>query len=163
MAMKTQTRSEFIAERIREVLLNGQWIANTNYREQIKNMSWEQATQQIGSLNTIATLTYHINYYLAGMLNVFSGGELDIRDKYSFDMPPIKSEADWKSLIDKFIANAEKFILHVEKMQDQKLDEVFVKKKYGTYLRNIEALIEHSYYHLGQISLIKKLIIENNR
>lgn len=28
----------------------------------------------------------------------------------------------------------------------------------GSYLRNIEGVIEHSYYHLGQISLIKKMI-----
>lgn len=45
-------------------------------------------------------------------------------------------------------------------MPDQKLEEVFVEEKYGTYLRNIEGVIEHSYYHLGQISLIKKLIEE---
>ena len=43
-------------------------------------------------------------------------------------------------------------------MPDTKLEEPFVDEKYGTYLRNIEAVIEHSYYHLGQISLIRKLI-----
>jgi len=44
-------------------------------------------------------------------------------------------------------------------MPDKKLNEIFVNEKYGTYLRNIEAVIEHSYYHLGQIVLIKKLIL----
>jgi hypothetical protein len=156
-------RNKIIANRLREVLLNGRWIANTNYKEQIQSVSWEQATRKIGNLNTIAALTYHINYYLAGLLNVFNGGELEIRDKYSFDLPPIKSETNWKDLINEFLTNSEKFTVQVEKMVDNKLDEPFVDEKYGTYLRNIEGVIEHSYYHLGQISLIKKMIMENDK
>ncbi|WP_299212561.1 DUF1572 domain-containing protein [uncultured Aquimarina sp.] len=156
------TKSELIANRLREVLLNGTWIANTNYKQQIESVTWLQANQKIETLNTIAILTYHINYYLAGILNVFTGGKLEIKDTFSFDMPPITSETDWKNLINEFLSNAKKFALQVEKMSDQKLDEIFVDQKYGTYLRNIEGVIEHSYYHLGQISLIKKLITENN-
>ncbi|WP_299248987.1 DUF1572 domain-containing protein [uncultured Aquimarina sp.] len=157
------TKSELIANRLREVLLNGTWIANTNYKQQIESLTWQQANQKIETLNTIAVLTYHINYYLAGVLNVFMVGKLEIKDKFSFDMPPITSETDWKNLINEFLINAEKLTLEVEKMDDQKLDEIFVDQKYGTYSRNIEGIIEHSYYHLGQISLIKKLIIENNK
>ncbi|WP_251029870.1 MULTISPECIES: hypothetical protein [unclassified Pedobacter] len=89
-------RSEFIANRLREVLLNGYWIANTNYQEQLLSITWQQARHQVADLNTIAALTHHINYYLAGILNVFKGGLLDIKDQYSFDLPPIQSEMDWK-------------------------------------------------------------------
>ncbi len=35
-------------------------------------------------------LTQHVNYYISGVLNVFDGGTLDIRDKLSFDFPAIK-------------------------------------------------------------------------
>jgi uncharacterized damage-inducible protein DinB len=152
-------RSEFIANRLREVLLNGYWIANTNYKDQLLSVTWQQAVNQIADLNTVAALTYHINYYLAGLLNVFNGGLLEIKDQYSFDLPPIKSETDWKKLLDEFLSNSEVFANEVEQMPDEKLDEVFVSEKYGTYQRNIEAVIEHSYYHLGQIVLIKKLIL----
>jgi len=157
------SRSKFTANRIREVLLNGRWIANTNYKEQIQSVNWKQASQKIENLNSIAMLTYHINYYLAGILQVFNGGQLEIRDAYSFDAPPIKSKADWENLINEFLSNAEKFAMSVEKLEDQKLDAVFVDKKYGTYLRNIEGVIEHGYYHLGQISLVKKLILTNKQ
>ena len=54
--------------------------------------------------------------------------------------------------------NSEKLATHIEKMAANQLDEPFVNEKYGTYRRNIEAMIEHSYYHLGQISLLKKMI-----
>jgi hypothetical protein len=102
-------------------------------------------------------MTYHVNYYLDGILNVFKGGALEIRDKYSFDLPPIKSENDWRILVDEFMINAEDFVKEVAKIPDSKLDEPFVDEKYGTYLRNIEGVIEHAYYHLGQVVLIKKM------
>ena len=43
-------------------------------------------------------------------------------------------------------------------MPEEELSQGFVDEKYGTYSRNIDGMIEHSYYHLGQIVLIKKLI-----
>lgn len=156
------TRSLSIANRVREVLLDGHWIANTNFKEQILNVNWSQATQKVGKLNTIAALTFHINYYLEGLLNVFNGGELDISDKYSFDLPEIQSETDWDKLVNNFLGNSEDFINQVELLADNILDEPFVDEKYGTYLRNVECVIEHSYYHLGQVSLIKKMIVQNN-
>ena len=152
------TRNLTMASRLREVLLNGHWIANTNYKEQILSLNWRHATQKIDTLNTIAALTYHINYYLAGLLNAFENGKLEIRDKYSFDMPKISSEADWNKLVADFLDNSEKFSNHVEQMNDSIFDQPFIDEKYGSYLRNIEGVIEHSYYHLGQISLIKKMV-----
>lgn len=151
-------RSLRLSQRISEVLLDGKWIANTNFKSQIEDLTRDQATQKIGTLNTIAALTFHLNYYMAGLLNVLRGGALEIRDKYSFDLPPINSEADWKKLKDEFLANSEAFVKVVADMPDAKLDAPFADEKYGSVLRNIEGVIEHSYYHLGQVSLIKKSV-----
>lgn len=148
------------ALRFKEIILNGTWIANTNYKDQLATISWEIAVSKIGSLNTIADLTFHINYYISGVLNVFEGGPLEIKDVYSFNSPPIKSEKDWKLLLNDLWKNSEKLANLIEKLPNDKLKEVFVDKKYGTYQRNIEGLIEHSYYHLGQISLIKKILLK---
>src|SRR5690606_4216587 len=134
-----------LANRLREVLLNGKWIANTNLKEQITSISWEQAIQKVENLNTIALLTFHINYYLKVVLNVFQVGNLEIKDKFRFDMPEIYSETDWLNLVNEFVNNAEKFISHVEKLDDNLLTQPFVKDEYGSYLRNIEAQIEHGY------------------
>jgi uncharacterized damage-inducible protein DinB len=147
-----------IANRFREVILNGTWIAGTNFKDQLSNVSVEQATQKIGSLNTIAVLTSHIHYYISGILNVLEGGRLEIKDKFSFDFPPLKSQEDWEKVLHKFWNDSEKFANLVEQMAEEKLKEDFTDKKYGSYQRNINAMIEHSYYHLGQIVLIKKLI-----
>lgn len=151
-----------IANRFREVILNGTWIANTNYKAQLLNITWQQATYKVYNLNTIAALTFHINYYIAGVLNVFKGGNLDIKDTYSFNCPPITSEKDWQKLVNTLLTNAEDFASILETFPDNTLEAIFVDEKYGNYRRNINAMIEHSYYHLGQITLIKKLLPTDN-
>ena len=150
--------SQQLAHRFREVVLDGKWIANTNFRDQLSQTTFTQATQKIGSLNTIAALTFHINYYIAGVLNVFEGGGLEIRDKYSFDLPEITSEEGWRNMVQGLISNAEKFARHIDLMSEEKLAGPFVDERYGTYRRNIEGMIEHCYYHLGQVSLIRKML-----
>jgi beta-xylosidase len=150
--------NEYLANRLKEVFTEGKWVLGTNFKEQIIDLDWEQATQKIDDFNTIADLTFHIHYYIAGVANVLKGGTLDIRDKYSFDYPPIESERDWRDLVNKFCLDSEEFIELVKKMSEEKILSDFVDKQYGTYCRNIDAMIEHSYYHLGQIILIKKRI-----
>ncbi|WP_139421019.1 DinB family protein [Chryseobacterium mulctrae] len=151
-----------LAKRFREVLLDGKWIANTNFKEQLLDVTWEQATTKIDSLNTIVMLTFHIDYYIAGLVNVFEGGDLEIKDKFSFDLLPIRSQQEWENLLNKLWQDSEKFATLLEQMPDSKLDKVFVDEKYETYLRNIDGMIEHAYYHLGQITLIKKLILSKH-
>lgn len=152
------SKSKNLANRLQEVLLNGKWIANTNIQEQLSKTNFEQANYKIGDHNSIAELTFHINYYVGGVLNVFNGGDLNISDKYSFEMGRIASESDWQKLIESFKTNAQLIVEKVSIFPENRWDELFVKEIYGTYERNIEGLIEHSYYHFGQISLLLKLI-----
>ncbi|MFM7400137.1 MAG: DUF1572 domain-containing protein, partial [Bacteroidota bacterium] len=109
-----------IASRFREVILNGTWIS-TNFKAQLEDVTLEEAQTKIGDLNTIALLTFHIHYYVAGVLNVLEGGQLEIRDKYSFDMPPLQSEAEWDAMRDALWNDAEKFARRVEEMPDSQL------------------------------------------
>jgi uncharacterized damage-inducible protein DinB len=151
-------KTVILANRLSEVLLSGRWIANTNFREQIESTTWEQATQKIQNLNTIADLTFHINYYLQGILDAFATSKLEIQDKFSFDTPPITSAEDWENLVQQFIKNANTFVASIGILEDEALKKPFFDERYGTHERNIEGVIEHSYYHLGQVSLIKKLL-----
>lgn len=152
------SRNKMLASRIQEVFLNGHWIANTNYKELLQNVSLQQATQKMDQVNSIAALVYHINYYLEGLLYAMENGKLEIHDKYSFNLPRLETESGWNKLVSGFLNNAEKFAAKIEQMDDSIFDKPFVDEKYGTYLRNIEGVIEHSYYHLGQIALLKKLV-----
>ena len=156
------SQTQQIANQFREVHLKGDWVAGTNLKDQLTDLTWQQATTKIGSLNTIAALAFHLNYYIAGLVQVFEGGPLTIRDKYSFDGPPIQSQADWEQLLTKTWSDAEKFADLIAQMPDAQLKTAFIDAKYGNYEKNIHAMIEHVYYHLGQIVLLKKLIISTS-
>lgn len=152
--------SQLLAMRFREVILNGTWVANTNYKNELTGLDWEIAVSKVGSLNTISLLAQHVHYYINGINNVFRGGTLDIKDKYSFDFPVIQSQQEWDEFLAKFWNGAEVFAAFVDDIFDEDLSKVFTDEKYGTFQRNIECMIEHAYYHLGQIVLLKKLISE---
>jgi hypothetical protein len=151
-------RTDEIAKRFREVILNGTWVANTNYKKELPGLNWKTATTKFNSLNTIALLAQHIHYYINGVKNVFKGGSLDIKDKYSFDFSPIQSQREWENFLTSFWNDAEEFASLIEQIEEEKLNDVFVDEKYGTYQRNIDGMIEHSYYHLGQIVMLKKIL-----
>lgn len=146
-----------LASRFREVLLDGKWIANTNFRQELDGLDWQVAVAQIGQCNTIALLAQHVHYYIAGILQVMQGGTLDIRDQYSFDFAPILSQSAWDTFLDQLWQDAGAFADFVDAMTSQQLEDGFVMEQYGTWERNIDAMIEHAYYHLGQIVLLKRL------
>lgn len=150
-----------LARRFKEVILNGTFIANTNYRDQLEGLDWKTATKQFDNLNSIAILAQHIHYYIKGVKDAFREGTLTIRDKYSFDFPAIISSDEWEVFLTNFWKDAIEFAQMLEQMPEEKLQEIFIDEKYGTYLLNIESMIEHCYYHLGQIVLLKKYFVVN--
>ena len=77
--------AQLLANRLKEVLTEGKWVIGTNFKAQIEDLDWKEATQKMNGLNTIADLTFHTSYYIAGVANVLERGNLEIRDKYSFE------------------------------------------------------------------------------
>ena len=148
-----------IAKLIRVVYFGGNWCA-VNLKETLAGITWQQATTKVYSFNTIAALVYHMNYYVIAILKVLQGGPLDAHDKYSYDCPLIQSQEDWEKLLNEFWSDAEKVAGLAEQLPDSKLEETFSDEKYGSYYRNIHGVIEHFHYHLGQVVLIKKLLLK---
>jgi uncharacterized damage-inducible protein DinB len=147
-----------LAKRFIDVISNNSWVANNSFKNQLTDLPLEVVLFKYPSLHSIATLAQHVHYYIAGILNVLNGRNLEIKDAFSFDFNPINTEEDWQNILSVFWADAEEFALKVAALPEEKLSDIFVKEEYGTYHFNINTLIEHSYYHLGQIVLLKKLI-----
>jgi hypothetical protein len=148
-----------IAKHFRDVHFGGNWTS-VSLKETLAGITWQQATTKVYSFNTIAVLVYHINYYVSAVLKVLQGGPLTASDKFSFDLPPIQSTEDWEKLLDKLWTDAESFAILVEQLPESKLEETFSDEKYGNYYRNIHGIIEHTHYHLGQIVLLKKILLQ---
>ena len=148
-----------IAKLFRAVLYGGNWTWS-NLKDHLADVTWQQATTKVNSLNTIAALVFHMNYYVSAIIMVLQGNPLNASDKYSFDCPPITSKEDWDQLLNKTWADAETFATLVEQLPESMLWETFADEKYGNYYRNLHGVIEHMHYHLGQIVLIKKLLLQ---
>jgi len=149
-----------MAKHFRDVHFGGNWTTS-NLKDQLADVTWQQATTQVHTLNTIVTLSYHVHYFVHEVLKVLKGGELEAHDKYSFDHPPINSQEDWDNLKERIFADAAEFADLVEQLRAEKLFEAFTDAKYGNYYRNIAGITEHTHYHLGQIAVIKKILAEN--
>lgn len=146
-----------IAKHFRGVHTGGNWTCS-NLRDNVADITWQQATTQVYGLNTIATLVYHTNYFVSAVLQVLRGEPLNAHDKYSFDHPPIQSQEDWEHMCAKALADAAAFADLLEQLPDERLWEPFTDEKYGNYYRNIHGIIEHTHYHLGQIAAVKKIL-----
>lgn len=147
------------AKHFRDVHFGGNWTVSS-LKEVLQNVTWQQATTKIQSLNTIAALVFHINYFTEALIRVLENEPINAHDKYSFDHPPISSQEDWDKMLQKVWDDAETAAQLIEKLPESKFEEVFGEEKYGTYFRNIHGIIEHTHYHLGQVALVKKLLLE---
>lgn len=151
-----------IAKHFRDVFFGGNWTT-VNVKDTLADVNLQQATTKIHDLNTIATLVFHINYYVYPVLKVLQNQPMVASDKFSFNLPPITSDEDWQKLVARVLAEAEELATQIEQLDDAKLQDVFANPKYGNYYRNLLGIIEHTHYHLGQITLIKKIIQESGK
>ena len=149
--------TSLLAKHLRDVHFGGNWTS-VNMKDTLAGVTWKQANTQIYTLNTIVKLVFHIHYYIHVVSEVLSGKPFNAHDQFAFASPPIDSEEDWHDFLDTIWSETEVFAKQIEQLPDSKLDEVFQQEKYGTYYRNIQGIIEHTHYHLGQIMLIKKLL-----
>ncbi|MBN8680456.1 MAG: DUF1572 family protein [Chitinophagales bacterium] len=149
--------SSLVAKHLREVHFGKNWTW-VDLKTTLEDVDLKMATTQIQDLNTIATLVCHMHYYVERQMAVLAGGPLEGTDKDSFATPDFQTEAEWQAFLAKVWADAETLAQAIEQLPDEKLHEIFVQEKYGTYYRNLTGVTEHFYYHMGQIVLLKKLM-----
>jgi hypothetical protein len=147
-----------LARHLREVHFGGNWTAS-NLRDNLNDLNWEQATRKLHDFNTIAALVYHMNYYVGAVSCVLMGNPLRASDQFSFDVPAIQSQEDWNNMLEKTWSDAGRLATLVEELPVSMLEQTFADERYGSYHRNILGVIEHIHYHLGQIVLIRKLVL----
>ncbi len=145
-----------IAKHLRDVHFGGNWTS-VNLKDTLTGITLEQATKKNADLNSIAVLVFHMNYYVDVIIKVLQGQPVKAHDKFSFELPPLRSEEEWQSLVNKALTEAETLAGLIEQLSESQLDDFFMDQKYGTYYRNFHGLIEHCHYHLGQIVILKKL------
>jgi uncharacterized damage-inducible protein DinB len=149
------TPVQHISQQIRSAFFGSNWCG-LSLQQELNDLPVEQAIRSQPHSHSIAELVFHIGYYFQGVGDVLRGGPLEIKDKFSFEMPAISTGMEWRSLLDRTWQTAEDFIQCVESLSEEQLSGTFVDEKYGDYYRNLTGIVEHLYYHLGQIVLLKK-------
>jgi uncharacterized damage-inducible protein DinB len=149
-----------IASHIKECFEGENWT-DVNIADTIENVTWQQAQQQTAaSQNTIASLLHHIYYWNGIMLQRIVGINPSVPETNGFDVGELKNENDWNDLKEKTRASFMQLADAVKNFPEEKLFEVSPTGK-SSYYKNFQGIVEHTYYHLGQIVILKKLI--NNK
>ena len=148
---------EQLAKHFRTFYTGGNYTG-VNLKDTLEGVTWQQATTSIFNCNTIAVLIYHMNYYVRLVTKVLQGHPLEGSDKYAFDAPPVQSAEDWEQLKHHVFTDAENIAGLIEQLPPEKLDEVFHDERYGIFYRNLQGIVEHNHYHLGQVVLLKKIM-----
>lgn len=155
------TFSQQLAKHLRAVYFGGNWTS-VNLQDTLADVTWQEATRQIDDTNTIATLVYHMHYYVREVTKVLEGGALEAKDKYSFATPNFSSADEWQAFCDSLWPEARTFAERIEQLPEDTLQHDFTDPKYGNYFSNLLGIIEHLHYHLGQIVILKKVLRKQN-
>ncbi|AGC75167.1 hypothetical protein LX97_02455 [Nonlabens dokdonensis] len=151
-------KSQILAQRYDDVIFNGKHIANTNYHAFLQEIDYETAISRDLHVNSIAQLTRHVHYYINGVAQALQTGHLKIKDAHSFDFEPIQNETEWNYIKKIFFKDASTLSKLIKETPEFKLALPFIDEKYGSLERNINMMVEHCYYHLGQMVLLSKII-----
>ena len=147
-----------LARHIRETHFGNNWT-DVDMTAVLKDVTWQQAVATpIPDANSIAVLVFHINFYLNYVHKSIKEGVYQFDHEDSFKVPPIQSEADWQALLQKTWDDAEAFAQTVEKLPNSASIYDIIPPFSNSFYKNIQGIVEHTHYHLGQIVLLKKLV-----
>jgi Protein of unknown function (DUF1572) len=147
-----------LARHIREIHFGNNWT-DVDMTMVLKDVTWQQAVATpIPNANSIAVLVFHMNFYLNYVHKSIKEGVYPFEHNDSFKVSPIQSETDWQALLQKTWDDAEAFAQTVEKLSVSPNFFNAVPPYHNSFYKNLQGIVEHNHYHLGQIVLLKKLL-----
>ncbi|MBN9296380.1 MAG: hypothetical protein J0I41_05175 [Filimonas sp.] len=149
-----------LAQHIIDVHEGDNWT-EIDIKGTLEDVSFEEAITVIpASPNSIAMLVHHLTFYSNKVHERLQGIYNAIPASNGFEMPPVKSEKDWKKLKADNLRAANSLANEVKIFPLEQLFELTASGS-STYYKNVQGIIEHAHYHLGQMVLLKKIIRNN--
>ncbi|HEY1869641.1 MAG TPA: DinB family protein [Chitinophagaceae bacterium] len=150
--------TNLIATHVTEVYEGNNWT-DVNIADTIKDISWQQAQQKTaGSSNTIASLLHHLYYWNGIIMQRMKGETPVIPEVNGYDVETLSSEADWIALKERTHQSFVELAESVRSFPEEKLLENYTQSIPSSYYRNMQGIVEHAHYHLGQMVILKKLL-----
>ncbi|RNI35777.1 DinB family protein [Hanamia caeni] len=149
--------TQLIAAHLQEAFEGNNW-SDVNVKDTLDGITFRQATHVTNaSPNTIAALLYHMTFYNKAIKQRLQGIEPEISAANGFDLQPITSEHDWVQLKKNAFDTVNELASAIRDFPDERLPEESPVGK-GSFYKKLQGVIEHNYYHLGQIVILKNLI-----
>ena len=137
---------------------NGENWTGVNIADTLSDVNWQQAQQQTAaSKNTIASLLHHLYYWNGILLQRINGNDPVVPETNGFNVDELKNENDWNELKEKAHQSFIQLANAVKNFPQEKLSSTYAAGK-SSYYKNLQGIIEHAHYHLGQIVILKKLV-----
>lgn len=149
-----------IAKGFKEVYFGKNWTGS-DLNAALADVTREEALIKIGDLNSIYTLVYHKHYYVRELRKVLQGAPFKAQDALSFHTPDLPDEKDWLEFRELVFEEARAFVPLINGFNEDDLEDLPGDPAWGDYYRNLQGIVEHCHYHLGQIILIKKMLRSN--
>lgn len=156
---------ELLMKKIEKVYSGSPWYGNS-IKSILNDIDSKTAlTKAAGNIHTIAELVAHIIAWHEFVISKIKGdNDFRMPQKLSFDWRRVdkNEKTAWNSLLDALEINQSEILSTLKKLDDDFLKLPVRRRRYNIEFL-IEGSIQHDIYHLGQISLLKKMIKGNKR
>lgn len=149
--------SEAISKQVTEAYEGNSW-SDVCVKDIVSDILFSEAVSvTVASPNSIASILYYIMFYNRAICQRLRGEEPYINDANGFDLSPLQNEDDWKQLVSDAMDTSRALADAIRNFPQEKLFDENPAGK-GTFYKKFHGVIEHNYYHLGQIMILKKLL-----
>lgn len=139
-------------------IFEGENWPDMTIKQAIEKISFVQANKvTIASPNSIAALVHHIGYWNDIVRQRSEGKYPEVPPENGMVIAPLKNDADWQKLIEQ---TRQSFIRLAEAIKNFPPEKMAEPSKHGgsTIEANFHGIIQHDYYHLGQIVILSHLV-----
>ena len=142
-----------------EYLYNGEPWIGVNIVDTLEKITAEQAGKKIAiNHNSIWEITNHMISWRLNVLQRVKGKTMVSPDNNYFEPVIDQSAIAWESTLEQFKVSQRQWIDFLKILSENDFEKVY-KNNSMTYYENIQGIIQHDAYHLGQITLLSKLIL----
>lgn len=136
-------------------LYNGHPWIDVTLVETLHGISAEQAQRRLGNCNTIWEIVVHLTAWRENVLQRVQGQVLKTPSSNYIEPVTDTSEAAWTTVLQHLEASQTRWLAFLEQIDAAHLEQVYPTNGM-TYYEQIQGIIQHDAYHLGQIVLLAK-------
>ncbi|RYY68008.1 MAG: DinB family protein [Chitinophagaceae bacterium] len=125
----------------------------------LQGLTARDAAKNIQGLNSIWQIVHHMRCWRETLLRRLQGEQIPSPDNNYFEAIPVVSEKHWMEALEK-LTRSQQALLHYLST-DIDMDEKPPGSVYSRY-ELLQGVLQHDAYHLGQVILIRKLLLNRN-